>query len=205
MSDDAYNMVIEEARRLEAAIGLSNGFLEALRDEADWSFVIKAHALIEAAVTHALVEKTGFDKAQEFFSYLELSSDKTGKLALAASIDLLNKDERRFVRALSELRNKFVHDVKNVQMTLMNYVASVSKDKRRELAISFCTNAFQHTPTEQQALDQLNAHPKDAIWSSTVFILFVLQMKVHIARAERESIEHQRAIAGSTSRLIDKN
>jgi hypothetical protein len=118
--------VIAIARQLEVELSLSSGFLEALKDEDDWSFVIKAHALIEAAVTHALVVRTGLENSAEFFSYLELSASETGKLALAKSIDLLDEDERRFVRALSELRNKFVHDVKNVQMTLMKYIASVS-------------------------------------------------------------------------------
>ena len=46
-------------RTLGTDIGLPIGFLEGLRAEDDWSFIIKVHALIEAAVSHLLCSVLG--------------------------------------------------------------------------------------------------------------------------------------------------
>ncbi len=40
---------------LERRIGLPEGFFAHLLDENDWSFIIKLHALFEAACTHMLL------------------------------------------------------------------------------------------------------------------------------------------------------
>jgi|ADGO01.1.fsa_nt_gi hypothetical protein len=145
---DFYAEVVEPARQLEGELGLPSGFLERLLEEDDWSFVIKAHALVEAAVAHALIVRTGLQSAAEFFTRLELSNSKTGKLALVESLDLLRSEERRFVRSLSELRNFFVHDVKNVSASLSGYLANLSKDKRKVLALSFCSVDFSKTDVD---------------------------------------------------------
>jgi hypothetical protein len=40
---------------LESKLGLDQGFFGNLQSEDDWSFVIKLHALFEAACTHLLL------------------------------------------------------------------------------------------------------------------------------------------------------
>lgn len=40
---------------LESKIGVKSGFFASLLEEDDWSFVIKLHALFEAACTHLLL------------------------------------------------------------------------------------------------------------------------------------------------------
>lgn len=201
---DFYAEAIEpEARKLEVELGLPAGFLERLEQEDDWSFVIKTHALIEAAVTHALVARTGLSSAQEFFSRLELSASKTGKLALVEALDLLSPEERRSVRSLSELRNVFVHDVGNVGIDLRSYLSGLSKDKRKVLAASFCYVDFSKTDravTDQEAIERLNNEPKRAIWSTAIFITALLQMQIDTDRAKRLTTEYQIEVAKSQGR-----
>ena len=43
---------------LESELNLPPQFLERLRLEDDWSFVIKTHALVEAAVSHQLSQNS---------------------------------------------------------------------------------------------------------------------------------------------------
>ena len=95
-------------------IGLSETFFHGLFQQGDdWTFVIKTHALLESAITHLLV--TDLDRAElaPLLSNLEMSNTRVGKVAFAKALGLLDKDYRRFVRNLSELRNELVHDIRN--------------------------------------------------------------------------------------------
>lgn len=93
-------------RALEAQLGLPSGFLEGLRTEDDWSFIIKIHALIEAAVSHLLCTALGNDRLIDVFSCLDLSDKRRGKMAFAGALSLLGKSDRRFV---SSLQNSVTH------------------------------------------------------------------------------------------------
>ena len=99
---------------LEVNLGLKQGFFESLDsdDENDWSFVIKAHALAEAAVSHLLTEAVKRPELSDLFSRLDMSNKTTGKAAFVKALGLLGEEERRFVSAFSELRNRLVHDVR---------------------------------------------------------------------------------------------
>ncbi|MCX5870957.1 MAG: hypothetical protein NTY00_10070 [Deltaproteobacteria bacterium] len=195
---DFYAEVIEPARQLEAELGLPGGFLERLEQEDDWSFVVKTHALIEAAVAHALVARTGLNEAQEFFARLELSNNKTGKLALSESLGLLNSEERKFIRSLSETRNFFVHDVKNVGVDLRTYFGGLSRDKRKHLAASFCYVDFSKTEiavTDAEALKRLETEPKQAMWSTAIYVAALLQLQIDTTRAKRLVTEYKLQIS----------
>jgi len=63
------------------------------------------HALMEAAVTHLLAERLGDAKLEEVFSFTEFANPRSGKLAFAKALGLLESDERRFLQRLAELRN----------------------------------------------------------------------------------------------------
>ena len=68
---------------LESKMGVRNGFFETLRDAGDdWSFVIKLHALIEAACTHLLLYHLEEPVLSEAISRLDLSSRPVGKVAM---------------------------------------------------------------------------------------------------------------------------
>lgn len=127
----------DEVLSLEKALGLPNGFFHKLIEEDDWSFVIKLHALIEAAVTHALVHKTGVEGLLNVFSMVELSKPKTGKLAFAKALGILDRDERRFIRNLSELRNDLVHKITNVAFKFEEYVVGLDAKQRKAFCDAF--------------------------------------------------------------------
>ena len=101
----------ENVRRIldgwpQAVQGLTEGFCDALLREDDWSFVIKLHAVLEAAVTNILVEKTGYRSLQGVFSRIDMGQEGEGKLAFAKALGLLASEERRYIKQLSELRNQ---------------------------------------------------------------------------------------------------
>ncbi|MFN8482181.1 MAG: hypothetical protein U0768_03850 [Anaerolineae bacterium] len=118
-------------------LGLPDGFLRGLLDEDDWSFVIKAHSFVEAALTHLLVVHFGNPALEPIFAQLQTSNPRTGKLAFIEACDLLDKPARRFVHSLSELRNHLVHDVSNVGFAFPTYIASLSDRQRKEFLKAF--------------------------------------------------------------------
>lgn len=123
--------------QLEERIGLRPGFVGTLYDEDDWSFIIKLHALLEAACSHLLAFHFNEPVLSDFFSRLELSGKTLGKTRLLGQLDLLGKEYRRCAAALSELRNNLVHDIRNSEFRLIHYVRSLEPKALREFAISF--------------------------------------------------------------------
>lgn len=122
---------------LESKIGVPENFFKALLDADDWSFIIKLHALFEAACTHLLLFHFKEPDLSNVFNRLELSNKTTGKIAFLGTLELLNKDNRRFISTLSELRNSLVHDVRNAQYSLSSMVKTLDATELRNLAISF--------------------------------------------------------------------
>ena len=122
---------------LEKAVGVRRGFFSALEDEDDWSFVIKLHALFEAACAHLVLFHFGEPRLTAVISRLELSNRTTGKLAFMTALELIGKRSRRYIAALSELRNELVHDVRNSEFDLEEWFSSLEPNRQRSLAVAF--------------------------------------------------------------------
>lgn len=131
----------EEAKSLLAKLALSSIdlleekllFLLDLLKEDDWTFVIKSHALIETAVTEMLVQHLGEIELTKIIELLPLSDNRTGKIAVARQLKLLDDKQRRFVRFFSELRNSLVHRLDNLDFTFENYISSLDTNQKRTL------------------------------------------------------------------------
>lgn len=175
---------------LESKIGVPKNFFLSLNAADDWSFVIKLHALFEAACTHLLLFHFKEPDLSEVFSRLELSNKTTGKIAFLAKLGLLGKENRRFLSSLSELRNSLVHDVRNSEFSLKVMVESLEPSEVKSLAVSFSPfethiRQFPYDPTmklgydeelQRQAaieniVDRLAADPKYHIWIGAFSVL----------------------------------
>jgi len=152
-------MVIPETHErpiadIETQLGLPTGFLISLyAHEDDWSFVIKAHAFLEAALTHLLADHLGKEDLLPVFAYLETSNVRTGKLAFVKAFDLLDKGARRFIHTLSELRNDLVHEVSNVGFKFDAHVAQLSDKERKEFVGAFDYAFVEVVQAQQRPLD----------------------------------------------------
>jgi hypothetical protein len=139
---------------IENQLGLPTGFLRSLYDhEDDWSFVIKSHAFLEAALTHLLADHLGKEDLLPVFAYLETSNVRTGKLAFVKAFDLLDKGARRFIHTLSELRNDLVHEVGNVNFSFTQYVANLSDKERNEFIGAFDYAFVEIVQASQRPVD----------------------------------------------------
>jgi hypothetical protein len=183
------NTIDKAVRDIEARTGVPAGFFDNLKAEDDWSFIIKSHALIEAACAELLTEYVGSMELLDPFSRLELSNKRSGKIAFLKSLNLLDEDERRFVSSLSELRNILVNNVRNTVFDLSVHISSLDKKQRKSFAKSF-GYAFiseEDHPDFTSDINKVLNDPKDTLWRGLKFILAVISLQMDTLRAKRNS------------------
>lgn len=175
--------VSEAILELESKIGVPANFFRVLNGADDWSFVIKLHALFEAACSHLLLFHFREPQLSDIFRRLELSNKTTGKIAILGKLELLSKENRRFVSTLSELRNSLVHDVRNAEFNLRTFLSALDPAEVKSLAISFSpfetfVRQFPYDPDMklgygeqlqvqakvEAVLERFKADPKYHIW-----------------------------------------
>jgi hypothetical protein len=160
-------------------LGIRSGLLtELMTDGDDWSFVIKSHAVIEGAVTHLIVATIRQPQVHDVFARLELSNEATGKLAVAKKLDLLPKPHRRFIRALSELRNQLAHDVRNVDFSFSSYLAQMDAGQRKTFDTAFGGIFSESEGAKSDPHDAKRhlfwkwaANPRFLVWASTFIVI----------------------------------
>lgn len=163
--------------QLESHLGLELGFFDSLDsdEENDWSFVIKLHALIEAAVSNLLTESLKRKELAELFARLDISNKTTGKAAFVKHLGLLEEGERRFMSSMSELRNDLVHDVRNVNFDFTKYVNDMNEQKKQQFLKNF--NIISTEVTND--IRTLFLHdPRQAIWYSGMAFLGIVYLRI---------------------------
>jgi len=174
-------------RNLETDLGLPEGFCEGLRNEDDWSFVIKLHALFEAAVTRLLVANLRQDALLGVFSQLEMGSGKDkGKIAFASALGILTAEEKRFLKLLGELRNDLVHDVSTVTFDLNAHVASRDTKQRRNFVEAVGSFLGEYFDKPEKLAEAVLKFPKLHLWESGLFALALIRIKTESEHTQHE-------------------
>jgi len=189
----------------ESKIDLAEGFYYKLLEDDDWSFTIKLHSLIEAAISFALSEsiKIAFSKYHpdgninllKVFTLLETSNKNTGKLAFLKGLDIPYSKYRGFILHLSQMRNKMIHNISNVSMTIKEYYGSLETDKedfRDKMTFTIDGEVdFKDKKLNKNQLFELN--PKVAIWYNSLECILELYSLVKTFELEnkRESLKEK--------------
>jgi hypothetical protein len=190
MDDLALIDDLEEAiRNIEGRSGVRAGFFADLLKEDDWSFIIKAHALLESACAELLAERTGVPALIDVFSRLELSAKTTGKVAFLKAFDLAIDRERRFIVALSELRNTLVHNVRNTTFSLTEHVLAFDRNQKKSFVESFGYAYLSEDENGKEFISQparVLEKPKESIWLGLKYVLGVVSIQMDRIRLERD-------------------
>lgn len=173
METNEIDIIRKKIHRLEKVIegrlSVPKGFFVKLLNEDDWSFIIKLHALIEGAVSCLLTKSVGDGCLGDVFSRIELSNNKTGKIAFVKSLGLLTEDERKFIEKLSKMRNKLIHNISKISFNLKSYIGELDNNQIKQLIeIFFYWNASM---TKEDKIDFTKQNPKVVIWLGTLIIL----------------------------------
>jgi hypothetical protein len=150
-------------------------FLGNLRDKDDWSFVIKGQALVEAAVTEAVLAKVGTSELKATIERLPLADEQIGKLAIAKDLGLMPAEQRRFTRRLAELRNRLAHRVEYVNFSLAGHVASLEATELSEWKKSITWFA-QDRESQEAWADAAVSKPRIALYMSICMVVWMLKI-----------------------------
>jgi hypothetical protein len=134
---------------LERALEIREGFLAELERDDDWSYIVKLHTFMEAAVSHLLVKAFEDARLDKTLRSLPLGSLRSGKLAFLRALDLLGDSDMRFVRFVSELRDVLVGRIQSVSFSISSHFAERGSPQIPQL---FRAWGFAANPDEERAL-----------------------------------------------------
>jgi hypothetical protein len=197
MDDDNFTKeLLENVASLEKHLGLSDGFFLRLREEDDWSFIIKTHALVETAFTRLLEGLVGPSLAK-FVNTLDLSGGRHSKLELLRLLGDTDSIDVRFVRGLSRIRNRLVHNITHVGFVIADYVSGLSAQDANlfvtETCVIFYNQKASSSDRERQRAAVL-ARPKLFIWRTALFFLSLTSIRIDTQRMKTENEERERKI-----------
>ncbi len=162
-ADQLHKIVETYSKQMQVNAGLSDDFLDRLiNDGDDWSFVVKGHALLEAAFNQFLVQALGRPSLSTFIARMQLGGGRTGKLAMAVAIGGITPGTNTFANRLNEIRNTVVHDVDNTSFSF----SSLTKENRNAWLKAATLEGFvvaQETRDADVDLKDLIAHALKAV------------------------------------------
>ena len=125
---------IEEFARMEVHLDLPEGFLlELLKGADDWTFILRLHALVESALEYLIVASLERPELDGWVIRHNIGG-RTGKLALASALGVVDDADRGMVEGLADIRNRFAHRVQMTATTLGDYWAELPVPERTKLA-----------------------------------------------------------------------
>lgn len=173
--------ISKEVSELEALLGLPSGFYLALLKEDDWSFVIKLSALFEAASGQAISAKLQHPEIETELSYLDQANPKYGKVTLMLKLNIISKEQSKFLTELAELRNKLVHNISEVNFDWGRYTSAFDKNKKKSFAKVFghgIHDSFVVSGISLNRTDFTVENPKMAIWVTANEVLACLHLDI---------------------------
>ncbi len=162
--------------KLEQFLGIPIGFCDELLYENDWSFVIKLHALLESALNELLVSELDNPKLKKFVTKLAIQG-RSGKISLAEELNILSKEEKEFIIALTSMRNQFAHVVRCVGTTIPIYLKSLDPAERKK--INSCLGLEKFKNISDSSLSQaISENPRVPIIVNAVNVLTSIFIKI---------------------------
>jgi uncharacterized protein YutE (UPF0331/DUF86 family) len=151
-------------------------FLDELntRDD-DWAFVIKAQALIEGAVTRAILAQIGDDRIKRTVEVLPLVGEELSKLALMKDFNLITRKERRFISKMASLRNRLAHRAEYSKFNFKDHVDSLDGKQLKDWQDSIVW--FTEANDSGRQWKTISAtHTRTAIYLAVFLLVTLLDM-----------------------------
>jgi len=182
---------------LASDLGIPDRFLQTLKEDDDWTYIIKLHALIEAALNHLLAFHFRALPLAKVFSNLDTSNKRCGKVAFVRALGLLPEDACKFISLLSEIRNFLVHDARKFVFSIDDYFCSLDKHQRKNFVMAASSGFLPATEIAGKIMEPeeiAGTYPRYAIFAAS----FVVVTRTH---HYRKQVEHDHRIDQAMIRL----
>lgn len=197
---DARKWVTETIKSVAKDFGSKSHFIVDLLKQDDWSFVIKAHAMLEAALTEVLLEHLGEFRLKRLVERLPLSDGQIGKVAAAKDLGLLSDDHRKFIRWFSELRNDLVHRLENIHFSFERHVSKMDKNQKKSWTESIIWFVDDEALRDQWKM-VVEEQPKTAICVALIQVVCECGLKSQEFKSRRKL----RRVAEKTTKTLLRN
>jgi hypothetical protein len=112
-------------------LGLPRDFLFKLIDYDDWTFVLRLHAVLDAALEQAIVKSCFVNKWTRLRDDSKIEKicaglrfeGRVSKLSFAEAFSLCSAETQKVMKALNTLRNLFAHDLSHLNSTIEEVLA----------------------------------------------------------------------------------
>ena len=175
---------------IENSMSLPPGFFCSLCKEDDWSFIIKMHAFLEAQLSTVIADHLNKEELSSIITQIPMSDTKYGKVKIAYSLNIISKEMLTYIKSLSEMRNKLVHNIENVNFDINDDFKS--KDKQAQQSqynnFGFALKDPEYEETNNRKI--FNNSPKKAIHLSGLAIvqeLYLKKIEAKSSNLERKS------------------
>jgi hypothetical protein len=123
-------LVDDSVKAAEKYLAVPAGTISSISQDPDYIATVKTYAVIEPMLNDLITAKpprTSFgsvtpveqmESYSEFVARLNISG-RTGKLALAKGLGLLDQHQVRFVESVARIRNRYAHNVRNMHRSLI--------------------------------------------------------------------------------------
>lgn len=194
--------------RLEKKLGIPEGVYLSLRKEgSDWEFAIKLMVLLEAALGRVIAEHLHNPAMNDHCNSLNMNG-RSGKVALAEALGLIDEAERKTFLALAEIRNAFAHKLENISGNLEDFASRLEPQRLGNL-LKVCLTVPKRLEDKVSFLwrDSQPGFLRPYMWMGGNNLLVTLAFQDQAAereRARRHALEAaNHAIGGNPSTLAD--
>lgn len=188
---------IEALTGVEADLGVPSGFLKSLYQADDWTFIIKLHALLEAAFTQALSAATDDRRMDNLFAALSFTDSRNGKIGAALQFNIIDKSVCPYLKWLSKLRNACVHDIRHLDLSLSEYLTRDSESELAALETAFSKFSFGNAISITR--DLIRKGPKELILLGASATFVTLRIGGANANPRKFTEAVFKALAGSVT------
>lgn len=120
----------------------------------DWTMMILSWAILEACLNQSIITRLKDERIATFVERMNIGG-KSGKSELAYVLEILTREEKKFVDVFSEVRNRFAHGIKRFKTTFDDFFDSVSDTNKFESALLIpLINNFDGTQSTTFATDK---------------------------------------------------
>jgi hypothetical protein len=175
-------------RDIAGLFGLQGDFFaDLLTQRDDWSFVIRCHVLLEAAVCALISTHLGKPDLEEVLAeHIEMSD----RIRLLKALGLTSEHERKMMRSLGELRNRLVHNITRTNFTFAEHLKD--KNRRQQFAEVYglqWPDLIEHGGRQLSRTEFVATIPRFAVWTSVLSIATkTLQATLEAKANEKERL-----------------
>ncbi len=176
--------IFDSVKEFESKLSLPDGFYNKLLQEDDWSFTIKMSALFEAACTHALITKLNTPELEKSLSQLDQANSSYGKIKLLKCLNLIEPEQSDFLMKLANLRNNFVHNVSNVELTFDQLIEAMDDNQKKAFVKWVGHGIVEKAIIQGETVTRSSMvleNPKLSIWITAAEVLACLYLEVDVA------------------------